>query len=127
MGIVKIGIDVLGDDGATGKREQVEVLVDTGATLTTLPRPILERLGVRPGLKSDGSPKRVTVRLGDGTTVQRDIAEVRLDVQGEELTTRVMFGEPEDASVLGVIVLETLGLAVDPVQKRLVPTEFLFM
>jgi len=30
-----------------------------------------------------------------------------------------------DAALLGLTVLEQLGLAVDPVQRRLVPTDFL--
>ena len=127
MGIVKIDIEVLGRNGATGKREPVEVLVDTGATLTMLPRPLLNRLGVEPDREPDGTPRQVNVRLGDGKTVHRDVGEARLKVQGEELTTRVMFGEPQDATVLGGIVLETLGVAVDPVQKRLIPTEFLYI
>jgi hypothetical protein len=38
---------------------------------------------------------------------------------------RVVFGEPEDAVLLGLTVLEQLGLAVDPVERRLVPADFL--
>jgi hypothetical protein len=38
---------------------------------------------------------------------------------------RVVFGESGDAVLLGLTALEQLGLAVDPVQRRLVPADFL--
>jgi hypothetical protein len=38
----------------------------------------------------------------------------------------VVFGEPEDAAVLGLTVLDQLSLAVDPARRRLVPGRFLF-
>jgi hypothetical protein len=34
-----------------------------------------------------------------------------------------VFGEPDDTPVLGATALETLGYQVDPVSKRLKPTE----
>jgi hypothetical protein len=37
----------------------------------------------------------------------------------------VIFGEADDGVLLGLTVLEQLGLAADPVQRRLVPTDFL--
>lgn len=46
-------------------------------------------------------------------------------MNGEPVPCRVVFGEPEDASLLGLTVLEQLGLAADPVQRRLVSTDFL--
>ena len=38
---------------------------------------------------------------------------------------RVVFGDPDDSSLVGLTVLEQLGLAVDPVGRRLVPADFL--
>jgi hypothetical protein len=38
-----------------------------------------------------------------------------------------MFGEPEDMPVLGTTALESLGYQLDPVSKRLKPTELLMI
>jgi hypothetical protein len=46
-------------------------------------------------------------------------------IDGDSVPCRVLFGEADDAVLLGLTVLEQLGLAVDPVQRRLVPTDFL--
>jgi len=46
-------------------------------------------------------------------------------VNGEAVPCRVVFEESGDAILLGLTVLEQLGMAVDPVQRRLVPTDFL--
>ena len=39
--------------------------------------------------------------------------------------TRVVFGQEGDAAVIGLTVLELLGLIVDPVDQRLVPKDYL--
>jgi predicted aspartyl protease len=39
----------------------------------------------------------------------------------------IVFGESEDMPVLGATTLESLGYQVDPVSKRLKPTELLMM
>jgi hypothetical protein len=46
-------------------------------------------------------------------------------INGDSTPCRVLFGEPGDANLLGLTVLEQLGLAADPVQHRLIPAEFL--
>ncbi len=41
---------------------------------------------------------------------------------GEKLgTSDVVFGEPEDAALLGVLPLESLGLALNPLSRELIP------
>lgn len=100
--------------------EQLEALVDTGATYTVAPSSFLRRLGVVPNT-------RATFVLGDGRRVEMDIGETRIRVDGQSATTIVVFGEEQAAPVLGAYTLEGLRLAVDPVQKRLVPTAALLM
>ena len=46
-------------------------------------------------------------------------------VNGETVPRRVVFGKSGDAVLLGLTVLEQLGLAVAPVQRRIIPTDFL--
>ena len=125
--MVKVDLEVLGQNGASRQPEKLEVLVDTGATLTVLPGKLLERMGIEPIRNQDGSVKMINAILANGQTVERKVAEARLRLEGQEVTTRIIFGTPDDAALLGVIVLETLGLAVDPVSRRLVPTDYLLL
>jgi len=112
---VMVGVRALNSNGHPG--EKVEALADTGATLTLLPAEILRQAGVKP----DG---RVSVQLADGKTVERESGHAWVSVDGRDTACRLLFGTREDASLLGLTVLEQLGLAVDPVQRRLVPSAF---
>ncbi len=93
---------------------ELELLVDTGATLSWLPRGFLEGLGVRPIARS-------RFQLPDGRYVEREQGGVLLSVDGQTVAVTVAFAEPGEALVLGATSLEALGLAVDPVKQRLVP------
>ena len=50
-----------------------------------------------------------------------DIDEARVTVNGESVTTRVVFGEDDAPWLLGAYTLEGLALAVDAVDQRLTP------
>jgi clan AA aspartic protease len=117
MGEVRIPIVV--ENPRTGARsEELIALADTGATLTVVPAAALRQLGIEPV----GS---VAVVLADGRRVSRSVGNAVIAIDGESAPCRVLFGEADDAVLLGLTVLEQLGLAVDPVQRRLVPTDFL--
>ena len=101
-------------------REDVELLVDTGATLTWVPKDVLERLGVpRVG--------RREFLVADGRTVERDIAGAVLGLNGEKAVVTVVLAEPGDNGLLGATALESLGFAVDPVSQKLIPRTLLAM
>jgi predicted aspartyl protease len=101
--------------GPEGRTEQVELLVDTGVTLLVVPRPLAERLGLRP-------ERSQPVVIAGGQKDEWPVAEVRLAVGGREVTTPC-FIAPGGPALLGAVALESLFLAVDPVAKRLVPVE----
>ena len=117
MGSVHVTIWV-GNPAKPSEAVSCEVLADTGATLTILPGSLLEQLGLRP-------EKTLEFVLADGRELRRPVGEARVAVNGDAVTARVVFGEPGDAALLGLAVLEELGLAVDPVNRRLVPAKFL--
>jgi clan AA aspartic protease len=117
MGEVRVEIVVI--NPRTGARsEPMVALADTGATLTVIPGALLEGLGVQ-------RLRGVPLVLADGRRIQRDVGEASVAVDGDSTPCRVLFGEPGDPILLGLTVLEQLGLAVDPVQRRLIPAEFL--
>ena len=46
-------------------------------------------------------------------------------IDGESVTTLVVFGEDHAPALLGAYTLEGLALAVDPVEQRLIPTHLI--
>ena len=117
MGEVLVQITVL--NLRTGARsEEITALADTGATLTVVPGSLLESLAIE-------KIRRVSLVLADGRQTARDVGDAIVAVNGDATPCRIVFGQPGDAALLGLTVLEQLGLAVDPVQRRLVSTDFL--
>ena len=112
MGTVMATIEV-GDPQGRNFQE-VELEVDTGSTFTALPREMLEALGVSVN-------RTMPARLADGTAQSVDIGETTIRLAGDQFTTRVIFAEEGEPSLLGVVTLEQALLAVDPVNNELVP------
>ena len=99
---------------------EVGLLVDTGATYTVLPASVLGGLGVE-------AFRTVRLRLADGRVVERPLGEVGIEIEGYSASaTPVVFGD-EGTYLLGSVTLEQLGLAPDPIEKRLKPVEALLM
>jgi clan AA aspartic protease len=118
MGTFKVRMEI-GD--ATGDSwETLEALVDTGATYTMLPAPLLRRLGVNPYTRD-------VFTLADGRQVAHDIGHGWIRVDGRTVITLVVFGEAAAEPLLGAYALEGLRLAPDPVGRRLVPVPGLLM
>ena len=118
MGTFRVDIEI--GDPAGQRYEKVEALVDTGATYTMVPAPLLERLGVVPHVRD-------AFVLADGRRVDRDIGRTWVRVDGRLELTLVVFGEPDAPSLLGAYTLEGLRLAADPVGRRLVPVPGLLL
>jgi len=96
--------------------EDLQALVDTGASLTMVPGSVLRRLGV-PVFE-----RRVLV-LGDGRRMECDVGETRVRIDGKALTRLVVFADERAPTVIGADTLQGFGLAVDPTTERLVPAE----
>jgi len=94
--------------------ESLQALVDTGATYTYIPRPVLERLGITP-------LERQPFVLANGRRIEYEIGQVRVRIDGRERFTICIFGDEGSTPLLGTVTLEEFGLSVDPVNKRLIP------
>ncbi len=103
---------------APQRDEEVSLVVDTGATLSWIPREILERLGV-------ATYSRLPFTLADGRELERDTTAVLMTIDGRKAAVPVAFGEPGEEAVLGATARESLGLVVDPVGEKLVPRNLL--
>jgi predicted aspartyl protease len=105
--------------GPAGPFETLEPLVGTGATYTTVPATVLDKLGVTPH-------RRETFVLADGRRVTRPLGRAWVRIDGRDESTVVVFGD-EGTVLLGAYTLEGLSLAADPVNRRLVPLPELYL
>jgi clan AA aspartic protease len=108
----------LGSLAPPERTAEVSLLVDTGATLSWIPREKLEAVGAKP-------MSRLPFSLADGRVLERDVTAVMLTIDGRKAPIQVAFGEDGEAAVLGATALEGLGLLVDPVGKKLLPRNLL--
>ena len=118
MGTFRVTIEV-GDQAGASYRE-VSALVDTGASYSQIPDSILRALSVVPD-------SRRTFRVADGREVECDVGEARVRLNGSSRMTVVVFGAEGSEAVLSAVTLEELGLAVDPLNRRLIPVHGLLM
>ena len=118
MGIFSIQIGV--GDPDRGQWTPVEALVDTGASITSLPASVLFNLGVEPAMQR-------RFRFAQGETRTMPVGQTWVRIEGQELVTQVLFNEEGTRPLLGAVALEEAFLGVDPVRQRLVPVDGLMM
>ncbi len=97
------------------KIEEVEAMVDTGAAFSWIHRERLERLGVE-------KLRRIGFRAIDGSIIELETAAVWVASNDFKAPDIIVLAEGTDMEVIGVHTIEGLGLAADPVQKKLIPT-----
>ena len=110
MGTFKVSIQVGGPTSVEFR--PVDALVDTGASHTMLPSDLLAELGV-------GVIEQVAFRLADESTVEYDVGEARIRLDGRERTTLVVFGPDNADPLLGATTLQLFNMAVDTASERL--------
>jgi predicted aspartyl protease len=100
------------------KVEELDLFVDTGAAYSWISRARLERMGVV-------ATRRMPFRTIEGRVLERDWGIVYIGTDGRSVPDIVVMAEPGEMEVVGAHSIEGLGLAADPVQKKLVPTVML--
>jgi len=119
MGVFKVKATVW-NPAKPGNRTLLELLVDTGATYTVIPASVLKSLDVEP-IRSIG------LRLADNRVIEKPLGEIGIEIEGYKASaTPSIFGD-EGVYLLGSVTMEQLGLAPDPISKKLKPTEALLM
>ena len=91
------------------------VLVDTGATMLTLPEEVVEELGLTRG-------RFITAGYADGSKKRRQIARgINIEVMGREALVECVVEERGAQILLGQIPLEAMDLIVDLKAGKLMP------
>lgn len=97
----------------------VEGVVDTGAIYTVVGRALLESIGLK-------SVEKRKFRAFGGE-VEREIGIAEVELMGRKGGITLIFGEKDDAAILGVTALEALGLEVDPIRNTLKEAQLLML
>ena len=111
MGLVHVEVEVGRDQGT---HRTVRFLVDSGAAYSVLPASDWQALGLQPVRTMD-------FVLADGTLIRRDVSHCFFTYQGVQAPSPVVLGESRDEALLGTITLETMGLVLNPFERRLQP------
>jgi clan AA aspartic protease len=96
----------------------IDMLVDTGATLTKVPRSIAKQVGIK-------GRRLVDVELADGRILEREASECELEFNGQTWTVPILIGGENDRPLLGLTALETFRLKVNPVTRELEPAKLI--
>jgi predicted aspartyl protease len=113
MGLTSVMVRISNPaDGSRGI--EAEMLVDSGAIFSVAPGDELRALGMIP-------EKTERFSLADGSSVTREVGIARFEIAGRSGGAPIIFGEPGDAWLLGVMSLESLGLLLDPFKRELRP------
>jgi predicted aspartyl protease len=113
MGFTHLVVEIA-NPAKPSRRARVKMLVDSGAAYSIADTSTLRRLGIRPMSSR-------TFMLADGTEVRRAVGAALFRFRGQEGASTIIFGEPGDATLLGVVTLEELGLILDPMRRELRP------
>ena len=87
-------------------------LVDTGAIDCVVPRQHLEAIGL--------APKGARLySLADGSEVRLEVTTGDIELMGEIVGATMVIGEADAEPLLGLTVLESIGIEVDPHNETL--------
>lgn len=87
-------------------------LVDTGSTSCVVPQSALLSIGIMPHAAR-------MVYLFDGSSQRRLVAVARFELLGDTAGSDVIVGEDGEDPIIGLTLLESLGLIVDPFAEQL--------
>lgn len=93
-----------------------EFLIDSGATLSVVSKPLLDRIGVTPYREQDFT-------LADGRIIKRKVGDAVFEYRDYRSPSPVVVGEQDDTLLLGTLTLEGMGLVLDPFKRKLCPAK----
>ena len=97
MGTFSISIGI--GDQERERWTTLDALVDTGASITSVPASVLHELGVEP-------LTRQSFQFGQGEVRLMDVGQTWVRIEGREVVTLVLFNEEGTLPLLGALALE---------------------
>ncbi len=102
----------ISDLAKKGTPFEAEFLVDTGSIDCLAPGDQLLAAGIQPEGKD-------VYELANGQPIEYEHAYAWLEFLGEKTVTRIIFGPPNVEPLLGVLALESVGMIVDPMTRKI--------
>ena len=118
MGTFNVQMEI--GDQARERWSRVQALVDTGASISSVPASQLRSLGVAPLMRQQ-------FQFGQGEVRLMEVGQTWIRVDGREVISLILFNDEGTPPLLGALALESLFMGVDPVAQKLVPVEGLMM
>ena len=118
MGTFNVPIEI--GDGQRERWTTLDALVDTGASITSVPASVLRDLGVDPLMNQE-------FRSGQGEVWRMNVGQTWIRIEGREVMTLILFNEEGTSPLLGALALEGVFLGVDPHAQQLVPVQGVIM
>lgn len=101
-----------------GKRVTQSFLVDSGALYSLFPKELVRKLGIKPRRKQ-------TFTLANGKKETFAVGLATIKIRNRESDVEVILGKGKEQALLGALTLESLGLEIDPIRRRLKQTDLL--
>lgn len=96
------------------RKADLDFLIDSGAVYSVVPSTILKKLNIKPD-------EERSFTLANGQTITRKLGGAKFEYNGHLGHAPVIFGEKGDSTLLGATSLEAMGMALDPLKRRLMP------
>ena len=71
--------------------------------------------------QNENGNRKEEFELADGEVIKRKVGDAYFEYGGKRGSAPVIFGEEGDSSLLGVLTLEALGFALDPLKREIKP------
>ena len=95
---------------------RLDALVDSGASITSVPGSVLRTFGVDPIMEQ-------RFEIGQGEVRNMEVGQTWLRVEGREIITQVLFNDEGTSPLLGALALEGVFMGIDPVSQKLIPVQ----
>jgi len=96
------------------------MLVDSGAVYSVVPVDVIKKLRILP----KGEESFV---LANGDVITRKLGSAEFFYKDHFGPSKIIIGEPGDTAIIGVVTLESLGFALDPIRRELRPMKMLLV
>jgi clan AA aspartic protease len=108
-------LDITVSNPADSKKQAtIKFLIDSGAIYSVVPSSTLKKVGIKPEEK-----RKFT--LANGQDITRSLGIARFKYNGHTGGAPVIFGQSKDTPLLGATTLESLGMALNPLTRQLMP------
>ncbi len=119
MGLTRLKMKVKKDAASRTGRE-LTFLIDSGAVHSVVPQEVLRALRIKPF-------KKTSFIMADGASIDRDVGTAHFVYKQHEGGAPVIFGEKGDSTLLGATTLESMELALNPLNRELYPLQMTLM